>query len=234
MAAVLAYGPRAVVSHRSAAGLWALLSSDGLSTVDITVVASWARGRAGIRVHLARSLERRDVRRLDGIPITSPARTLLDLAAVLSPDAFERAFAEAEARRLVRERDFADVLSRNRGRRGVGVLRAFIGEGATLVRSRAERKLLSLLRATGLPAPEVNVRLGRFEVDLLWRTERLIVEVDGYAFHGGRAAFERDRRRDAELQAAGWRVVRVTWRQLVHEPDGVVARITRTLGVHSA
>ncbi|MEK6271186.1 MAG: DUF559 domain-containing protein [Actinomycetota bacterium] len=103
-----------------------------------------------------------------------------------------------------------------------------------LQRSPAERRLLSLVRAAGLPAPELNVRLGRFEVDFLWREARLIVEVDGYAFHGGRAAFERDRRRDAELQAEGLRVMRVTWRQLVGEPDAVVARLTRALRGHRA
>ncbi|MEK6326160.1 MAG: DUF559 domain-containing protein [Actinomycetota bacterium] len=221
------------MSHRSAAGLWALLSSPRLGAVDVTVVNSWAQRRPGVKVHLARRLDRRDVRRLDGIPITSPARTLLDLAVLVSPDAFERALAEAEARRLVRERDLVDVLSRNRGCRGAGVLRAFVvGEGAVLQRSRAERKLRSLVRGTSLPAPDLNVRVGRFEVDFIWRAERLIVEVDGYAFHGGRAAFERDRRRDAELQAAGWRVMRVTWLQLVREPDAVVARIVRALEAH--
>jgi very-short-patch-repair endonuclease/predicted transcriptional regulator of viral defense system len=230
MAAVLACGPRAVVSHRTAAGLWALLSPDGPSAVDVTVVDSWAQSRPGVKVHLARRLEKRDVRGLDGISITSPARTLLDLAAVVPPDAFERALAEAEARRLVRERDLTDVLSRNRGRRGAGVLRAFfVGQEAVLQRSRAERRLLSLVRAAALPAPELNTRLGRFEVDFLWRAERLIVEVDGYAFHGGRAAFERDRRRDAELQAEGLKVMRVTWRQLVGEPDAVIARLSRAL-----
>jgi very-short-patch-repair endonuclease len=230
MAAVLACGTGAVVSHRSAAGLWALLSPDRGSAVDVTVVDSCARARTGVKVHLARRLEKRDVRRLDGIPVTTPARTLLDLAAVVSLDAFERALAEAEARQLVRERDLAEVLSRNGGRRGAGVLRAFlVGEGAALQRSGAERRLLTLVRAAGLPAPELNVRLGRFEVDLLWRAGRPIVEVDGYAFHGGRAAFERDRRRDAELQAEGLKVMRVTWRQLAGEPDAVVTRLTRAL-----
>jgi very-short-patch-repair endonuclease len=210
-----------------------LCSPRRASGVDVTVVGSWARRRPGIRVHLAARLERRDGRRLDGIPVTSPARTLLDLAAVVTADAFERALAEAEARQLVRERDLADVLARNRGCRGAGALRAFIGGNRpVLQRSRAERKLLSLVRAAGLPLPEVNARVGRFEVDFLWREERLIVETDGYAFHGGRAAFERDRRRDAELQAASWRVMRVTWRQLLYERDGVLARIAGALGIH--
>jgi len=98
-----------------------------------------------------------------------------------------------------------------------------------LTRSEAERRLLDLLRAAGLPPTAVNARIGRYEVDLLWRPQRLVVEVDGYAYHGTRAAFERDRRRDAELQAAGHRVIRVTWRQLVEEPEAVVDRIAQAL-----
>ena len=100
---------------------------------------------------------------------------------------------------------------------------------AALTRSEAEARLLTLLRAAGLPPTAVNARIGRYEVDFLWRPKRLVVEVDGYAYHSTRAAFERDRARDAELQAAGHRVIRVTWRQLIATPEAVVARIAAAL-----
>lgn len=103
------------------------------------------------------------------------------------------------------------------------------GRGPSLTRSEAERRLLDVLRARGIAAPETNVRVGRYEVDLLWRAERVVVEVDGYAFHATRSAFERDRVRDAELQAAGLAVARVTWRQIVDTPDATVRRIARLL-----
>jgi very-short-patch-repair endonuclease len=94
-----------------------------------------------------------------------------------------------------------------------------------MTRSEAERRLLALVRAARLPQPETNVRLGRYEVDMLWRRQRLVVEVDGFAYHGSRRAFERDRRRDADLTQAGYRVVRFTWRQITQEPEAVVARL---------
>ncbi len=98
-----------------------------------------------------------------------------------------------------------------------------------LTRSEAERRLLELLRAADVAPSDVNVRIGRHEVDLLWRDEQLIVEVDGFAYHASRAAFERDRLRDAELQAAGYRVVRVTWLQIEHRPEAVIARLAQAL-----
>ena len=98
-----------------------------------------------------------------------------------------------------------------------------------MTRSEAERALLALIRRAGLPRPETNVRVLGHEVDALWRTRRLVVEVDGFGVHGTRAAFERDRRRDAALVAAGHRVIRVTWRQLAQEPELLVARLAAAL-----
>jgi very-short-patch-repair endonuclease len=102
-------------------------------------------------------------------------------------------------------------------------------DGPALTRSVAERKLLRMIRAASLPSPVVNARVGRYEVDFLWREQRLIVEVDGFAWHSSRRAFERDRARDAELQLAGYRVLRITWRQLTREPNAVIQRIARAL-----
>jgi very-short-patch-repair endonuclease len=101
----------------------------------------------------------------------------------------------------------------------------------SLTRSEAERRLLSLIRDAGLPAPRTNVRIGPYEVDMLWPAARLIVEVDGYAYHASRAAFERDRARDAELQARGYRVIRITWRQIEATAHAVVARLAAALAI---
>jgi very-short-patch-repair endonuclease len=143
----------------------------------------------------------------------------------------ERALAEAQVRRLVRQRALLDQLERNRGRAGTRALRRVIEVegGPAPTRSEAERRLLRLLRAAELPAPQVNARLSGFEVDFLWKDARLVVEVDGYAYHSNRAAFERDRRRDRTLQTQGWRVVRITWRQLHEQPAAVEADLRKLL-----
>jgi very-short-patch-repair endonuclease len=114
----------------------------------------------------------------------------------------------------------------------VGAVRAILGQpgGLRLTRSEAERRLLRMIRAAGLPEPLANARVAGFEVDFLWPGARLIVEVDGYTFHGHRRAFEQDRRRDIALRDAGYEVVRVTWRRLVDEPLLVIAHIARALG----
>jgi very-short-patch-repair endonuclease len=232
MAAVLACGAGAVVSHRSAAVLWELVGGpNGHVRVDVTVAGDWAPSRSGVRVHRVGRLEVRDVTRMAGLPITTPARTLLDLAAALALAELETAAAQARRRYGVGSASLADQLERNDGRPGVPTLRALLesGERPALVRSKAERRLLALLRRSGCPNPEANQRIADFEVDLLWRHQRLVVEFDGFEFHADRAAFERDRRRDAELQARGYRVIRVTWRQLLDDPQAVVDRIQRTL-----
>lgn len=163
--------------------------------------------------------------------VTAPARTLLDLAEVVSSRELERAVAEAQVRGLVRISQLHAAIARAPGRHGAAPLRALLDAdtGPALTRSEAEQRLLTLVRAARLRSPETNVRFGRYEVDFLWRAERLVLEVDGYAFHSSRAAFERDRLRDAELQLAGLRVVRVTWRQIVDEPEALVARLAQAL-----
>lgn len=230
IAAVLACGEGAVLSHRAAGALWGLIAA-AIGDVDVTVPGRNPGRRPGIRVHRPRRLDRRDVRRRYEIPVTTPARTLLDLAAVLSGREIERAVNEAQIRRLTHREELVAVVGRSSGRNGAVTLRAVLAEGArpAPTRSEAEDRLLALLRAAELPPTDVNARVGRHEVDLLWRRHRLIVEVDGYAYHAGRAAFERDRLRDAELQAAGYRVMRVTWRQLVYEPEALIARVAQAL-----
>lgn len=147
------------------------------------------------------------------------------------PSALERAFAEAQVLGVVRRDELIDLLKRSRGRHGAAPIRALLDleSAPALTRSEAESRLLALLRAADLPPTDVNARVGGYEVDFLWRPERLVVEIDGFAYHAHRAAFERDRLRDASLQAAGYRVMRVTWRQLRGRPEAVIARLAQAL-----
>jgi very-short-patch-repair endonuclease len=230
MAAVLACGRTAVLSHRSAAALWGIRPPWN-GPVDVTASAGHPRGDAGIRVHRVRTLDKTDITRRQGVPVTAPARTLLDLAGVLHPRDLARALEEAEVRRLVTRRQLAALLARSRGRAGAAALREALRQydEPALTRSEAEARMLDLIRAARLPPPCTNARVGRHEVDFLWPAERLVVEVDGFAFHSTRAAFERDRAKDAELHILGYRVVRITWRQIAHEPEAVVATVAAAL-----
>jgi very-short-patch-repair endonuclease len=223
-----------VLSHRAAAALYDLVPPPD-DAIDITTTARGPRSREGIRVHTTATLLQSEVRLHRHVRLTSPERTLLDLAAS-GDDELERALEEAQVRRLVSRTTLAAAIERHKTRRGAGVLADML-EGAhdpSLTRSEAERRLLALVRAANLPPPRTNVRVGPYEVDFLWPSQRLIVEVDGFAFHSTRAAFERDRVRDAELQARGYRVIRVTWRQLTNEPHAVVARLAAALALAAA
>jgi very-short-patch-repair endonuclease len=230
MAAVLACGDGTVVSHRSAAPLWSLAHRFEIEYVEVTRPGRRSPRRAGIRVYGVSELAREDVRRVDGVPATSSARTILDIARFIRVDQLERVVADAIRRGVVDAPALAEQVERNARRPGVATLRAVVASRApAFTRSAAERKLLGLLRKSSLPSPLTNARVGAHEVDFLWPDERVVVEVDGYQWHSDRQAFEHDRLRDAELQALGCRVLRVTWRQLQREPRAVVARIAATL-----
>lgn len=236
VAALLACGPGSVISHGSAARLWRLPGfRDPRPLVEVTVTGRDPKRRAGMRIHGSRTLDPRDVRHVDGIRSTAPGRTLLDLAAVLSLGELELAFLDARARGLLRDRDLTQILERNAGRRGAKPFRRLVelDRESGLTRSQAERKLLALVRAAALPTPKANARIGRSEVDFLWPEQKVIVEVDGYAFHAGGRAFERHRERDAALVARGYVVLRVTWRQLVARRDAVIARLAAALSIRS-
>jgi very-short-patch-repair endonuclease len=218
LAAVVACGDRAVLSHRSAAALWGVLPEGG-PRIDVTVPSTSGRSRRGAMIVHRSPLGAHEVTRKDGIPVTTPARTVLDLAAVVSRRELERAIDEAAYLRL----DLSGLEPR-RGRRGGAAIARVLDEhraGATRTRSELEERVLALCRRAGLPAPEVNASVEGFTVDFAWRAQQLIVETDGWQAHGTRAAFERDRRRDARLTAAGWRVLRLTWRRLRDEPGEV-------------
>ncbi len=169
----------------------------------------------------------------NGIPVTSPARTLLDYAASAPPDELERAIAEAYALKLVTSDEIHWTLGRARNRPGAGRLRAELDReaGPQWTQSDAERRMLRLIRSARLPPPRTQVRIAGWPADFLWPEHKLILEVDGYLFHSHRRAFERDRRRDAAHVAAGYRVIRVTYRQLREEPLAVAVVIARALEV---
>lgn len=227
LAAVLACGPGAVLSHLSAAVLWELLRAIA-GPVHVLRTGTHRRGPAGVRLHRAVELRPADVRVLRGVPVTSPARTLLDLAATIDDDGLlARALDEARARRLVGRKELARMIGT--GRPGTASLRRALLDGPTFTRSEAERRLLTVVRAAGLERPRTNVRIAGFEVDALWPGARLVVEVDGYVFHSGRRAFEHDRLRDQRLQATGYRVLRFTWRQLTERPEAVAATLGAAL-----
>jgi predicted transcriptional regulator of viral defense system len=229
MGAVLAGGPNALLSHTSAGALWRIV--DPIPGPVHVTVAGGKRRRAGIVFHRSNDLEHaRAVR--NRIPLTTPSHTLLDLAATLSRRRLERALETAERLGLLDIAELTRLCEAARGRKGTGCLCSVLAHyrPAPERRSELERRFLGVCREAGLPRPAVNVPVAGIEVDFLWPEARLVVEVDGFEFHRDRTAFERDRRRDARLQLAGYRVVRITYRRLVEEPESVVADIAALLG----
>jgi very-short-patch-repair endonuclease len=233
LAAVLAGGEGAVLSHHSAAALWGIRPT---SRTLIDVSRPYG-GRSTARIEFHRSSVPPDERTVkDGIPVTTVARTLFDLAAEIQARGVERAINEAEILHLWDEVGLDHLLTRYPRRPGARTIRmALAGRaaGATRTRTELEERFLSLLAREALPRPEVNASLNGYEVDFLWRERGLAVEVDGRDVHATAAAFERDRERDRVLQAAGWRVIRITWRQLERTPTDVAADLRRLLGTVS-
>jgi very-short-patch-repair endonuclease len=230
VAALLHAGDDCVLSHDTAAAVWGLVGDS--DPVHVTLAGRRIRAQPGLDLHRVSTLDIRDVRICRGFPVTAPARTLLDRAAVVGEDELLRTLAQARVKRLVTDADLAGALERAPTRPGAALLRRVLRQevGAAPTRSEAERRLLRLVADAELPVPETNVRRHGFEVDFVWRAARLVLEIDGYAFHGHRGAFEANRRRDQVLVAAGYRVIRVTWRQLCEEPLAVAVRIAQALG----
>jgi very-short-patch-repair endonuclease len=224
MAAVLSAGDGAVLSYRSAAALWGMRDT-ARARIEVSVPRH-RRSTARVEVHEV-ELPPDEVTRERGIPVTTPARTLVDLAAVVSESELEHAFNEAQFRRLGSPTSLDVLIARYPRRPGTPAIRRVLDNhkrnGETVTRSRLERRFLALVDAHGLPRPRINRRTEHGELDARWPEQRLVVECDGFAAHGTREAFERDRARDRELTAAGWRVVRITWRQLTEDGD-VIAR----------
>jgi very-short-patch-repair endonuclease len=221
MAATLATG--GVLSHATAAAAWDLR---GRGSGAIHVTADSARRRAGVRVHRSRTLEPRDITTHRSIAITTPLRTVIDLATNLKGRPLEHVLDLAEQRRLV---DFADLRNRPIPPSLQAVLSRYTA-GTTVTRSEMEERFLQLCDAHGLPRPNVNTRIEGNEVDFAWRDRRLIVEVDGYAYHRSPSSFEDDRQRDVTLALAGWQVMRFTWTQLTERPAWVARAVSAALG----
>jgi very-short-patch-repair endonuclease/predicted transcriptional regulator of viral defense system len=220
MAAVLAGGANAVLSHASAAAAWELRPI-GSGAIHVTIPSGTGRmRRARIRVHRSRTLTRHDTTVHRGIPITTPLRTIIDIAPTLAQRPLEQVLNRAEQLRLI---DFAD-LQQARSPSSQAVLSRYTA-GTTPTRSELEERFLQLCEDHDLPRPETNTRINGIEVDFVWRDAKLIVEVDGYAHHRSPTAFERDRERDVVLTVAGWRVMRFTHAQVTRRPGWVAAAI---------
>lgn len=233
MAAVLACGPGALLGYRHAGWLWKLNESPPPSRL-IDVLMPGGRTptrRPGIRAHRPGPLYPGDATTIDRVPVTSPGRTLCDLATVLSRRDLERAVARAERQELIDAAELRKRVERQRGRAGAPVLRAVLepASGPAFTRSEAERRFLELVRASGVPEPETNAFAHGYEIDFLWPASGIAVEVDGFAYHSSRRSFASDRRRDADLLDAGIVVIRVTWNQILDEPTRVVATLARAL-----
>jgi very-short-patch-repair endonuclease len=229
-AALLACGANAILSHRSAAALWQLLPYPASARAHVTVPPGRSVARPRIEVHRD-AVPRADVRWRERMPLTSPPRTILDLASELGSHDLERLVAEANYRQLASGPELRDQLECNPGKRGNATLRIVLDlpGGPARTRSPAERRMLRLLREARLTGYGLNQRIHGFEVDVLWRELAFAVEIDGYDGHSGRLAFERDRLKVATLKAQGLDVMPITPRQLRDDPDGVLARLVRAL-----
>jgi very-short-patch-repair endonuclease len=230
LAALLACGTGTFVSHLSAAFLWGMRKTPP-PEVEVSVVGRNCWSRKGIRVHRVNAIDKRDVRQHEGLWVSSPARALLEVAAVLPADELAEAVGEGIAGRLVNRTVLEAVLARYRGLRGSARLAAVIGDESAMAitRSQAERAFLKLIRDARLPLPEVNARLGPYRPDFLWPEQRLIVELDSYTFHAGPDRFQHDREKDLYYRDAGFDALRFTRWHVVHEPPMVLVRLAQAL-----
>jgi hypothetical protein len=227
IAAVLACGPGALLSHRSAAALQELMPSGGVK-IDVTVPRRAARAHDGIKVHRSTTLSDTDDTVVNKIPCTTVARTLFDIAEVIDQRRLERAFDQAEISEVLDLRAIEDQLARNPTRTGAKAVRKVLSEhyiGKTPTWNENEEALLAITRPLGIPDPDVNKFVvlpdggPALRVDFTWPDWRVAIEADSGKWHLTRQRFESDRERDQRLIAAGWRVIRTTWRQMKYRPD---------------
>lgn len=241
LAGILAAGEGAVLAFRSAAALWGLL--DFRPAVEALRAGSRKSRRARINldgremsaplvIRRSRQLPDNHLRTVRSIPVTSPARTLLDMSASAPDFLLKRAFLEADRLGLIDDEALLDCLLHCQGRSGASTFRRFVRERipeTRITRSVLEGLFLEICRRSDLPIPEVNVRTGAGEIDCRWLDGRLLVELDGYEFHKGREKFEQDNLKSNRLRSEGWTVLRFTWRMLTTDPDQVAAQVRRVL-----
>jgi hypothetical protein len=244
LAATFACGPESVVSHRTAASLLGLQDRSP-ALVEVIAPGQSGRGMDGIRRHRVPVPHRQEAGHLGVIPCTSPARTIVDLAGMLSDRSLRRVVEQAAVLRILDVSGIERSLAERR-RRGAPMLRSILREwrppttesgpgraNPPILRSPLEAQLLGLIAASDLPPPACNhkiaIRSERIEVDFLWPEQRLVVETDGKRFHDNPLAFERDRKRDRVLQLRGYRVVHFTHAQIEKEPDSVISAIRHML-----
>lgn len=235
MAAALACGPDAALSDRTAAGIWDLMPPrQPEAPVDVAGPRSLRGPASGVRLHRRGPLEPDEMAQRHGLPLTTPGRTVLDLASSLGPYELERVLARALRDGLISRESVEAMLLRHPHRRGCRTLRALLDDtGPAFTRSEAEARFLALLRKGDVPRPRTNVVVCGLEVDFFWPDRSLVVEVDGFAYHAHRNAFENDRARDGMLAAENLSVIRFTWRQIHNEPERVLVRLCMALGARN-
>jgi predicted transcriptional regulator of viral defense system len=230
LAAVLASGPSAVLSHRHALALWQLRPHPS-GPIDITVLSRGRRRRAGIRFHCVRVLAPQDVTVVNAIPVTSVPRTLLDYARTATTHQLRTALEAAERLELFDGGAIHALLDRSPGK-ATTKIRTVLAEMTGTIpwsRSELERQFLELIREAGLPEPQVNMSVTGAAADFYWPAQRLVVEADSWGFHRTRAQFEEDRRRDAQRTLDGLRTIRLTQRRMQQERTRVQAGLRALL-----
>jgi very-short-patch-repair endonuclease len=227
--ALLAVGEGAFLSHRSAAFVWGMRRTPP-AIVEVSVLGRNRRSRGEIIVHRIKAIDRRELRQREGLWVSSPARAVLEVAAV-APEELVDVIDEGLARRRLTPRELYAVLARNRPCRGAARLAALLGDerAMKITRSRAEKAFLKLIRDARLPEPDVNVRFGPYIADFVWRRERLIVELDSPTFHAGPRAFQNDREKDLFYRDASFDTLRITREHVIEEPARVLVRVVRAL-----
>ena len=251
--ALLGAPPGALLSHLTAARLWRIHGHDRGNgyradntndhgngnrgaprlPVDILIPSACGQRRTGVTVHRTILPRRIQPAYVQGLPVTEVEQTLLDIAGLLSGRELERALDEALARGLTSRSALTEVARRAGPSPGTALLGILLSRRGplSLTRSQAEERFLALIRDAGLPMPRTNVRLCGYSVDFYWPNARMVVEIDGYQWHASRSAFERDRRKDTALRAAGLELQRVTWEQMQHDALASIARVAAELAL---
>ena len=230
-AAVLACGPGAALSHTSAAEAWAILRAGGGTRLDVLVRLGGREAPRGVRLHRSRVIAPGDVTTLDELPITTPARTLLDLAATLTPTRLSTAISRAEQQRLLDFADLHELLARHPRRPGSPSLRAQLQSysGPRDTRSELEDLIAELCTTHRIERPQDNVVIEGATRDFAWPRHRLVVEGDSYTWHRSTHALDTDRERDVTLALAGWRTLRFTYAHVTRRRDYVAESIRAAL-----